>query len=642
MPDHLPTSGSAPSSLHIGTATVRTVEDLKQVVEDYLDFDEFAFDIETVGTRQPRLLDGQRNEKDKPALDPMTNEVWAISLAGPGRSDVIPCGHPLGPEQLMKAQVMEGLRPLFFSDRRKINQNVKFDLLSIAKYYGEVPPPPYGDTLILVFLLNENRPSYKLGALTATYLGYEYDEKLGAQAYSVSFERAMRYSIADAKMAWLLWHKIRPQFDKPSRRRLAALLDLEMDVLGVLIQMQWTGAYIDADQFPDLIKKLEGQVQTARRTIKELVGPEFQAKLKEETGKDFNLNSTQHLAKYFYDWLKLRCPHETPKGGRSTDAKAIQVLAKRNEAARVLLQYKDLNKLLSTYIKGLVPHIDGDSRIRASFNQARVKTGRLSCSDPNLQNIPARYKQTFESAVVRQLFQAPPGKKLIVADYSQIELRILAHLSRDKLLLRAYRRGIDVHTQTAALVFGVPIDQVTKDQRAIGKTCNFNFAFEGGAGRVVDAAGISVREARKVYDSWHAAYPGVRSWGTITKEFCGNRKYVETLYGRKRRLPGIHSTDSAEKGYSERQSVNHPIQGLAADIAKIALVQIHEVLDGYDARLVLQVHDEFVIEVAESQVGQVVPLIREAMEDIELDGHPVLDVPLVANINVGNNWAEAK
>ena len=642
-----------------------TMDDLEKVVATYLNFDEFAFDVETRGGRPVRMLQAVGHKarskyrdttttpclacgvpiptrrraycsdlcrkaanKDKPALDTQTNIVWSISLAGPGRSDVIPCGHPDRRPQLRVEDVFDALEPLFFSDRRKINQNVGFDLLSIAKYYGKIPPPPYADVMTMVFLLNENLRGYDLGSLSKRYIGYTYSEKLGEEAYNVGWQRAVRYSITDAKMAWMLWWKLHSVLEK--RPQLASLFDLEMDVLQVLLHMRQQGAYVDVEGFRELRPKLTTQLDEISSDIRAMVGHEI------------NLNSTQQLAHWLYDEQKLRCSFLTETGQRSTAADALKVLARVHKEPRRLLEYKLLQKFLSTYIAGYIPHIDEDSRIRASFNQARAKTGRLSCSDPNLQNIPARYKENFEATMVRQLFKAPPGKLLIVADYSQIELRILAHMTKDPRLLYAYTHGQDLHTQTASLIWRIPQHEITTEQRSIAKNSNFNFAFEGGPGRVVEMSGISEREAQSVYDGWHRAYPGVKKWGKEVKRFCWQHGYVETLYGRKRRLPEIQSLEWKERSYAERQAVNHPIQGTAADIAKVAIVRVHSALSDFDADLVLQVHDEFVIEVAEDQVDDVLPLVRTAMEDIKLGSRPVLDVPLEANISVGHDWAECK
>jgi DNA polymerase-1 len=671
--------------MNLATKTIRSVDDLKDVVATYERFGEFALDVETRASRKVRMLTlpgdippatkgtsraatrtvvcpscgrefpprhGRKwcddlcrlaAEKDKPALDARTNAVWSISLAGPGRADVIPCGHPDPRQQLEVDDVFAALEPLLFSDRRKIGQNVSFDLLSIAKYYdGAIPPPPYGDTLTLIFLLNENLPSYKLGALSKRYLGLAYADKLGEHAYTTFFEKAVRYSLVDAKMAWMLWWKIHPKLTKATARKLADLFDLEMQVMHVLMNMRQAGAFVDLEEFHHIRPELERQFTEKLAEIREMVGACKCERPRWVERDGINLNSTAQLAHYLYDEAKLRCEFLTEGGARSTSAQALKGLTKRHPVPGMVLEFKDLQKLQSTYISGYIPHIDEDSRIRASLNQTRAKTGRLSCSDPNLQNIPARHKETFEATMVRRLFRAPPGKKLIVADYSQIELRILAHQTKDRLLVYAYTHNLDLHAQTASLIWRIPQDQVTGEQRAIAKNSNFNFAFEGGPGRVEAMSGIPIREAEEVYSAWHRAYPGVKKWGKTVKRFCWEHGYVETLYGRKRRLPEITSDDWKERSYAERQAVNHPIQGTAADIAKIAIVEVHKTLQDFDAALVLQVHDEFVIEVAERQVDEVLPLVRTAMEDIRLGTRPVLDVPLEVNISVGNNWAECK
>jgi DNA polymerase-1 len=566
--------------------------------------------------------------KDKPALDALTNKVWCVSLAGPGRTDVIPCGHPARRPQLQPADVFDALAPLFFSDRRKIGHNVGFDLLSAAKYWGGMPPPPYGDTMTLVFLINENLGRYNLGALSSYYLGYDYVEKLGEEAYRVEWKRATRYSMLDARNAWLLWQKFSPLLQAPMRQKLARLFDLEMDVMRVLMDMRSTGAYVDKEGFRRLRPILEEQKRILKGEIDEMVG------------HPINLNSTQQLAKWLYHELGLRCTVFTETGMESTGAEALQRL--RHKAPRLVLAHKEVSKLLSVYVAGFMPHIDDDNRIRASLNQAVAKTGRLSCSQPNLQNIPARYRENTEGTMIRRLFVAPSGKVLIVADYSQIELRILAHQTKDRRLLYAYKEEIDLHVQTASLIWKIPPDKVTAEQRAIAKNSNFNFAFEGGATRVVAMSGIPLREAEHVYDAWHEAYPGVKKWAKYIKRYCWDHGYVETLYGRKRRLKDITSPDNKKRSYAERQAVNHPVQGTAADIAKLALVRVWEALKDYDARLVLQIHDEFVIECDKRQVDEVLPLVKVAMEDIRRGDRLVLDVPLEVNIGIGKNWAEAK
>jgi DNA polymerase-1 len=625
------------------TKVVLTEEALAEVVSAYENFEAFAFDVETRSHRPSRDPKGRKGQqKDIPALDTMTNEVFWISLAGPGRGDVIPCGHTFdgSPKQLTKTQVFQALRPLFFSGKVKIGHNIKFDLQSVAKYYGdEVPPAPYCDTQTMVHLIDEtygNKGGFNLKNLASKIIGYEYREKIGDLVDKVEFERVARYSLVDAKMAWLIYWKVWPIYQQPKKAKLKhLLLEVEMPVTKALIGMNRHGAYVNREKFASLSKDFTLRKAQAEETVYQLAG------------KNFNLNSPKQRNEFFYGELGIKCDFFTDKGAQSTNAKALLKLAKRNPVAKALQEYSDLHKMLTTYIDGYIPQIEDDNRIRASFNQSVPVTGRFSCSKPNLQNIPARYKQNFESKIIRELFEAPPGKLLIVGDFSQIELRILAHQTQDPTLLKAYREGLDLHRLTASKAYKVPEADVTKEQRAVGKTSNFNLAFEGGPARIVDAVEkeggkMSVAESRRVYEAWHKTYPEVKRWGQRVKDRCWNVGYVETLYGRRRHLPEIRSHVESLQHYAERQAVNHPIQGSAADIAKACMVDLDNALADYPAQLVLQVHDEYVVEVDEELVDEVLQIVIEVMEGIKLHGEPVLSVPLVADVHAGKTWAEAK
>ncbi len=646
--------------MRVQTAVVTSLDQLKQTVEDYFQFDELVFDVETSATRpsrDPAPEAGKKKRaqpKDQPAADPMTNRIGWISLAGPGRADAIPLSHPRGPASLKlgrncyglrRTAVFDALDPLLYSDRRKIGQNVKFDLLSIAKYYGNVcPPPPYGDTWALVQLLNENldrKGGYNLENLAKYYLGYKYQLKLGVQWPLFSFERAARYSILDARMTWLLWWKLRPQYDKPGREKLRALLEeVEMPVIEALLNMQFVGAPVEESEFVDLVPKLKDDRARVEGLIQKAVKEYFP-----DPAKPFNLDSTPQKRKLLYQDLGLKPGNNarlTDTGELSTDVKSLEPFKRKHPVIPLILEYQRINKILTTYIGGYIPHIEADGRIRATYNPWIPKTGRYSCSGPNLTNVPVRATEDGTAELIRSWFKAPPGWKLVVGDFGQIELRVLAHLSQDPTLLLAFRDELDLHRLTASKIWSIPEADVSKEQRAIGKTCNFNFAFEGGPLRLVDASGIPMAEAKKVYEAWHKAYPGVRRWGDRTKNLCFDTGYVETLFGRRRRLPEIHSHDHKLRAYAERQAVNHPIQGTAADIAKKATILIHRALIGMPANLILQIHDEFVVLTPDDLVGEVIALMHTAMEGITLDGKPVLCVPLVADINSGQTWADAK
>lgn len=611
--------------------------DLWDMVDAYEKFDAFAFDTETMGSRPPRDLAEAKAKKkqprDIPGLDAMTNDVCWLSFAGPGRSDVIPMGHPNGPKQLRRTDVFKALEGLFFGSALKIGHNVKFDVMSIAKYYdGSIPTSPYLDTSVMVFLLNENlmtKGGYNLENLAKIYAGFHYREKIGKNWWTFPFNRVAQYALLDAKTTWMLYWKLFPRFFREGREKLHDLLGMEMRVIEVLLDMYQTGAYIEQADLLALVPELEHQ----RHEIEE--------EIYRKVGKCFNLNSSPQKREVLFGHLKLAPPRLgtmiTPGGELSTDRKVLQALARKHPVIKDMQKYADINKLLSTYVLGYTPHIGDDSRIRASYNQSVARTGRFSCSDPNLQNIPTRSNDSYESNLLRKLFKAPPGKILIVGDYNQIELRVLTHQTKDPTLLRAYREGLDLHLLTAARIYQIPEGKVTKDQRFIGKTSNFNFAFEGGPMRVVEVAGITKAEAERVWENWHKAYPNVKKWGTAVKKYCWASGYVETLYGRRRRLPEIRSSNMKDRSYAERQAVNHPIQGTAADIAKHALIKLYSELKPYDAHIIMQVHDEFVIEAPEDMGQTVLDLTKKVMESID-----VLSVPLVADVHMGKTWDEAK
>ena len=618
------------------------------MVRDYRQFPAFAFDVETVATRPSRDLpvDKGKKAKDAPALDAMTNRVFWISFAGPGRADVIPLGHTLpGPKQLEAEVVFELLEPLLFSEAVKVGANVKFDVLSTGKYYDFVPAPPYADVQTMVHILDENflkKGGFGLENLAEKLLGYRYKEKLGEKVAKSTFEQVARYSYLDAKMTWLLYQKLLPMIDGNETFRF--LFDLEMRVIEALVEMYIVGVHVDRNGFLNHYNRFSEQLAVA------------EAKVYEAAGETFNPRSTTQRAKFFYDTLGLQCDFFTEKGAQSTNAEALRALARKSPVARALLEYTSLVKLVSQYFKGFIPHIQDDDRIRAHYKGTGPVTGRYACGRPNLQNIPARRQENFDAKVIRLLFTAPDDKPepylVIVADYSQIELRILAHQCKDPILLRAYREGADLHRITASMVYNVELEGVEGWQRSIGKTANFNFAFEGGPARVIEAVEkdggkISEKEAERVYEAWHIAYPNVRKWGDYQKQLAFDRGYVETLFGRRRRLPEIRYRGDSEtarkaRNYARRQAVNHPIQGTAGDIAKLATVRIHEALFPTPARFVLQVHDEFMVQAPKRLEAETISLIREAMEGVTRNGGPVLCVPLLADINSGQNWAEAK
>lgn len=635
---------------------VLTEQKLGEVVDAYMGFNEFVFDVETCGPHRNR---------------PTINRVFWLGLAGPGRCDAIPFGHPRGellvparkekqpwldhanltktgkprkkqrvitipavyadpPKQLWPETVFSALKPLFFSeDKRKIGHNVKFDLLSVSKYFGEPPPPPYGDTIVLAHLINENR-RLKLKALVESEFGVQY-ENIGAQVEEHPFSVAARYTLFDARYEWLLWRlymgKIR------TRAGLDAVRRLEEDVLEVLLYMELEGALIDVEAMEALSRTLSERLEA------------IEAKVYAEAGRVFNLDSNPEKAKFIYEVRGHEPTVWTGKKKQPSTAKGVLAqYAKKDRVVADLLDYAKVKKLLSTYVGEQDPETGEwgglrglllDGRLHADFVQYGTKTGRFSCREPNLQNIPRRGEQ---AALIRAMFIAPPGHVLVVADYSQIEMRVLAHFSREPSLIRAFEQGIDPHAATAATLFDVPVEEVTDKQRDGGKTINFAAIYGAGPNKIAAQAGVSLARAKEFLYLQGKTQPRVRAWREHTIAQCRRRKppYVETILGRRRRLPAINSQDTDARAGAERQAVNTRIQGSAGDIIKIAMVRLHRMLPP-SMPLILTVHDELVVVAPESESAQAAALMSEAMEGVRL-----LCVPLIAEAKVGRNWSEAK
>jgi DNA polymerase I-like protein with 3'-5' exonuclease and polymerase domains len=468
---------------------IATADELAQLVRDYESFDEFVFDVETMG---PDPAD-----RDKLRADPHRNEIFWISMAGPGRADVIPCGHPIGekvtypegheehrvtktgryeehrinpetgrlkwfpmpqqftpaPKQLWISEVTEALRPLMFSDRRKIGHNVHFDLESIAKYYGDsVPPPPYGDTLVISRLVDENRRHHDLKNLTKLEFGVEYDNRnIGRRAEVYPFSEVRRYSYLDAKYDWLLWRAQQEEMDYENVR---PIFDLEMGLLPAIIEMECSGVKLDIESLTALGKEFQEAMAETLIDI-EMVnkGP-------------INMNATRQVAHLVYDILGKECTVFTKSGERSVAADTLENF-QRNKTVRNILRYQGYKKLNTAFVVSLQEKVDEGERIHPKFDQTGARGGRMSCREPNVQQVPSRSE---EGKRIREMFVASPGHLLIVSDLSQIELRVLAHFTRDKGLLRAYREGLDLHAVTAERVFG---KDFTAFDRMLGKNVNF-------------------------------------------------------------------------------------------------------------------------------------------------------------------------
>jgi len=631
-------------------------QQLKELVRDYESFTAFAIDVETMGAGETRG-------------NPWENEVFWVSLAGPGRADVIPCGHPVGrllqpaqtekvrernpetnrmrtvthkvppqfsppPPQLWRSEVFEALGPLLFSDRRKVGHNVKFDLESVAKYYGgRLPPPPYGDTMIAARLVEENHlgaEPYSLGACAKRELDFSYDKKLGRLGpENFPFDQAARYSFLDAKTTWLLWNKYQRQL---AYEGVWDVFEIEMRLLQVIMDMEQTGTPINIRRLKELDDDLDGEQGRLQRQIEKA------------NGGPINLNANRQVAELVYDKLKHKCVSFTATGQRSVDKGALSAFEK-DAVVKAILDYSQIQKLRSSFTRPLQEQVDAKGRIHPQFIQVGPVTGRMACRHPNLQQQPARSELGKR---VRECFEAPPGYKLIVADYSQVELRILAHFTDDPTLKRAYAEGLDLHTLTAMRAFHTKTP--TPEQRARAKNVNFSVAYQGGPHTLQARYGIPLREGEKIIEAFYATYRLVAPWAKAVVLECKRtyRKnppsppYVTTIIGRKRRLPEIFWSDRGVRSHAERQAINTRIQGTSAEITKLAMIGAFEKLAPLGGHLIMTIHDEIVALVPEAVAEEAKILMAQAMEGVThpFEGGPILSVPLVVDIKICEKWSE--
>jgi DNA polymerase-1 len=512
----------------------------------------------------------------------------------------------------------------------KIGQNLKYDLL-VFRRAGVALRGLHFDTMIASYLLNPGRREHGLDSLALEHLDHRtitYDDVTGKGKARLAFaevnvESCRDYACEDADIALRLAELFEPEIE---RLKLSELFHtVEMPLVHVLAEMEWAGILIDEPFFRELRERLAVQLR------------DIEAAIYAEAGTEFNINSNIQLREILFDRLKLPVLKRT-KTGASTDVTVLEALASDGHRLPVLLmQYRQLDKLQSTYVEALPRMVHPSTRrLHTSFNQTVAATGRLSSTDPNLQNIPIR---TEVGAEVRRGFVPAPGHQFVSADYSQIELRILAHYSEDAAFLEAFRSGADIHRQTAGLLFGIEPDDVTREMREKAKTTNFSIIYGVGAFSLAQRLGIPNSEAREFIDRYFERFPGVRSYLDEQIEKARNQGYVETLTGRRRYIPEITSKNFNIRSFGERAATNAPIQGTAADLIKIAMIRIQTELDrsGAPTRMLLQVHDELLLEAPTADVPAAQDLVRREME-----AAAELKVPLVVAAGTGNNWLECK
>src|SRR5690554_6757386 len=564
----------------------------------------------------------------------MTAELVGMSLSlEPGRACYIPVGHDLGmaPEQLSRQWVLAQLKPLFESDKpRWVGQNLKYDS-HILRRYGITLTGIVNDTMLASYVLNSVGSRHDMDSLSLQYLGHRpiaFEDIAGKGAKQLTFnqialEQAAPYAAEDADITLQLHQKLWAEL-APEPRLMSVLREIELPLLPVLVEMEQLGVQVDAALLKQQSKEIAKELQ------------QLEEKAYDIAGETFNLSSPKQLQTILFEKMQLTVKKKTPKGAPSTAEDVLQELALDYPLPAVIMRHRELSKLKSTYTDKLPKMVNATTgRIHTSYHQAVTATGRLSSSDPNLQNIPIR---TAEGRRIRQAFIAPAGYRIMAADYSQIELRIMAHLAQDEGLLDAFRQGLDVHRATAAEVFGVSLEEVTADQRRSAKAINFGLIYGMSAFGLAKQIGVDRKQSQDYIDRYFARYPGVLRYMENTRVQAADKGYVETLFGRRLYLPEIHSKNQAMRKGAERTAINAPMQGTAADIIKRAMIEVDAWLQdsGLDARVVMQVHDELVLEVREDLIDQVSTGLQQRMS-----AAASLDVPLLVETGVGNNWDEA-
>ncbi|WAS56361.1 DNA polymerase I [Burkholderia ambifaria] len=567
------------------------------------------------------------------ALDPMTARLVGLSFSiEPGKAAYLPVAHrgPDMPEQLPIDDVLARLKPwLESADRKKVGQHLKYDAQVLANY-GIALNGIEHDTLLESYVLESHR-THDMDSLALRHLGVKtikYEDVAGKGAKQIGFdevalEQAAAYAAEDADITLQLHQALYPQVAREAGLE-RVYRDIEMPVSLVLRKMERTGVLID-----DALLQAQS-TEIATRLI-ELEGQAY-----ELAGGEFNLGSPKQIGQIFFEKLQLPVVKKTPSGAPSTDEEVLQKLAEDYPLPKLLLEHRGLSKLKSTYTDKLPRMVNpATGRVHTNYAQAVAVTGRLASNDPNLQNIPVR---TAEGRRIREAFIASPGHRIVSADYSQIELRIMAHISGDASLLRAFAQGEDIHRATAAEVFGVTPLEVNSDQRRIAKVINFGLIYGMSAFGLASNLGIT-RDAAKLYiDRYFTRYPGVAQYMEDTRTAAKDKGYVETAFGRRLWLPEINGGNGPRRQAAERAAINAPMQGTAADLIKLSMIAVDDWLtrDRLASRMIMQVHDELVLEVPDDELS----LVREKLPEM-MCGVAKLKVPLVAEVGAGANWEEA-
>lgn len=614
--DGAPLAVSNNDSVERDYDTITTIAALDEWIEKLEQAKLFAFDTETT------------------SLDYMQAEVVGVSFAiEDGKAAYVPLTHDYegAPEQLDRQVVLDRLKPLLEGDKRNlVGQHIKYDI-NVLRNHGIELVNVAHDTMLESYVLNSTATRHDMDSLARKYLDVgtiKFEDVAGKGKKQLTFNQidigvAGPYAAEDADITLRLHKRLWALLEvEPTLK--ALYLDVELPSLHALSRIEYTGVRIDAQM-------LEKQGATIATTIARVKAEAF-----EDAGREFNLGSPKQIGEIFFEEKQFPIIRKTPKGQPSTAEDVLEQLAIDYPLPRLILQHRSLTKLMSTYIEKLPLQINpSTNRVHTSYNQAIASTGRLSSTDPNLQNIPVR---TEEGRRIREAFIAEPGYRLLAADYSQIELRIMAHLSDDTGLVSAFEQSLDVHKATAAEVFGVPLDAVDSDQRRSAKAINFGLIYGMSAFGLAKQLDIGRGEAQQYINLYFERYPGVKSYMDDTRALAKEQGFVETVFGRRLYLPDINARNAQMRNYAERTAINAPMQGTAADIIKMAMISVDNWIraDNIDARIIMQVHDELVLEVKAGDLE----MVGEQVQRIMIEA-ATLKVPLEVDVGIGNSWEEA-
>lgn len=581
-----------------------------------------------------KVSEGFAFDTETTSLDAQQAELVGLSFASDvGTAAYVPVGHSYmgAPEQLDRGWVLEKLKPLLEDpELAKIGQNIKYDA-NVLRNYDILMQGMIFDTMLESYVLDSVSSRHDMGTLSETYLGHTpvpFTEVAGKGKAQITFdqvdlEKAGHYAAEDADVTLRLHHAMMPKLtQQPNLHRI--FTELEMPLVPVLSNMETTGVLIDDAMLLQQSQSLAMSMQKIEATAYELAEGEF------------NLASPKQIQEILYERMELPVLKKTPKGAPSTAEEVLQELAVEHELPRLILEHRSLGKLKSTYTDKLPTMINSRTgRVHTSYHQAVAATGRLSSSEPNLQNIPIRSE---EGRRIREAFIAPKGSKIVALDYSQIELRIMAHLSQDETLLDAFTNNLDIHRATAAEIFDTKLDQVSDEQRRHAKAVNFGLIYGMSAFGLAKQLNVERKKAQNYIDQYFAQYPGVKDYMESTRELAREYGYVETVFGRRLYLPDINARNGNVRQYAERTAINAPMQGTAADIIKKAMIEVHDWigLDNTRISMIMQVHDELVFEIEEKYLDEFTSVLKELMQNVV-----ALKVPLIVDAGVGENWSKA-